>query len=276
MQHGRFERDTAVTATTPGRFTGVVDDGWAVIDGAAPNGGYLMAMAARAMRADLPHPDPVTVTAHFLAPPEPGEVSIAVDVLRRGRRHSTVTARVEQDGRCCLGLIGTFGDLARADGVSRMDRSGLTLPPIEACVDARQLARERAEAAHRAVPPIVERFDHRQPAEVLGWSHGQPTGQGEMGGYLRWADGAPMDTLGLLVVADCLPPAVFNTGESGLGWVPTIELTVQVRRPPTAGYLTAWFTTEAVTNGYLEEDGEVWDADGELVALSRQLALAPR
>jgi hypothetical protein len=69
---------------------------------------------------------------------------------------------------------------------------------------------------------------------------------------------------------------VFDAGLGDIGWVPTIELTVQVRKRPAPGYLTGWFHTEAVTAGYLEEDGEVWDADGDLVVLSRQLALAAR
>ena len=41
-------------------------------------------------------------------------------------------------------------------------------------------------------------------------------------------------------------------------------------------YLATWFTTEAVTDGDLEEDGEVRDADRDLVVLSRQLALVAR
>jgi len=84
-----------------------------------------------------------------------------------------------------------------------------------------------------------------------------------------------MDSLGLLVVADALAPAVFNTLGS-TSWVPTIELTVQVRGRPVPGYLAVSFRTRAITHGYLEEDGEIWDAGGNLVALSRQLALAPR
>jgi acyl-CoA thioesterase len=100
-----------------------------------------------------------------------------------------------------------------------------------------------------------------------------------MGGYLRFADAAEddgIDTLGLLVISDCFAPAVFNTAPGVSSWVPTIELTVQVRARPAPGYLAARFTTQAITDGYLEEDGQVWDADGRLVALSRQLALAPR
>ena len=273
---GRFSHDTAVHPVGDGVFTGTVDPGWAVIDGAAPNGGYLMAMAARAMRHDLAHPDPVTVTAHFLSPPEPGEVRIEVEVLRRGRRHSTVTGRISQGDRVCVQLLGAFADLSTADGATRVDRRRPPLPPIAECVDATDLARRRAEHGAKGAPPIVMRFEHHQPEAITGWSEGRPSGRGEMGGYLRWADGEEMDTLGLLVAADCLPPAVFNAGDARLGWVPTVELTVQVRRRPAPGFLAAWFTTEAVTNGYLEEDGEVWDADDELIVLSRQLALAPK
>jgi acyl-CoA thioesterase len=273
----RFERDTEVERVGPGSFRGRVDAGWAVIEGAAPNGGYLMALAARAMRADLPaHPDPVTMTAHFLAPPDPGEVRVDVEVVRTGRRTSTVAARLLQGERERVRLLGAFADLGAADGPTRVDRRPPLLPPVERCVDATRQGLERAAAGGFPAPPILTRFDHRWPPELAGWSAGEPAGRGEMGGYIRWADDGPMDTLGLLVIADCYPPAVFNTGESPLGWVPTIELTVQVRSRPAQGFLATRFTTEAITAGYLEEDGEVWDPAGDLVVLSRQLALVAR
>jgi acyl-CoA thioesterase len=275
----RFATDTAVEPLGDGRYRGVVDPGWAVIDGAAPNGGYLLALAARAMRGPLPHPDPVTVTAHFLAPAVAGEVLVDVEVVRTGRRHATVAAIVTQRDREVARLLGTFGDLSAADGPTRVDRRPPALPPLDDCAPVT----DQAEAAARAggptpvpAPPILLRFDHRMPPEMMGWTHGAPTGRGEVGGYVRWRDGAPMDPLGLLVVADCYPPAVFNAGIGNVGWVPTIELTVQVRKRPAPGFLATRFTTEAVTAGYLEEDGEVWDADGDLVVLSRQLALAAR
>jgi acyl-CoA thioesterase len=272
----RFERDTAVEHLGNGRYRGAIDPGWAVIEGAAPNGGYVLALAARAMRDGLPHPDPVTITAHFLAPPEPGPVDIEVELVRSGRRHSTVAAKLVQAGKERTRLLGTFADLSATDGPTRLDRPRLELPAVEECVDATTRGAERADAGAYPAPPILMRFDHRMPTPMTTWAEGRPIGHGEMGGYLRWADGAPMDTLGLLVVADCYPPAVFNMGNSSLGWVPTIELTVQVRKRPARGYLATRFTTQAITNGYLEEDGEVWDADGDLVVLSRQLALAAR
>lgn len=276
MTQSRFERDTAVVEVGDGRYEANIDPGWAVIEGAAPNGGYVMALAARAMRAPLPHPDPITLTAHYLTPPQPGPVAIEVEVVRSGGRHSTVAAKVLQEGRERVRLLGTFTHLGAAEGPTRVDRRRPELGPIEDCVDAtRQAAEQAAEGAYPA-PPILMRFDHRMPKELTTWAEGRPTGRGEMGGYVRWADGAPMDSLGLLVVADCYPPAVFNSGDSGLGWVPTIELTVQVRKRPADGYLATRLTTEAVTGGYLEEDGEIWDADGDLVVLSRQLALAAR
>ncbi len=274
----RFTRDTAVEAIGPGRYRGRIDPGWAVVEGMAPNGGYLMALAARAMRSGLPHPDPVSLTAHFLAPPEPGGVDIEVELVRSSRRHSTVAATLSQDGRQHTRLLGTFADLACAEGPDRMELTPPPLPPIADCIDVTSAAAERA-ARHRSPSfPIQHRFDHRQPAELASWAIGRPAGRGEMGGYLRFADAEEddaIDTLGLLVVADCFAPAVFNT-ELGTSWVPTIELTVQVRGRPVPGYLAAAFHTRAVTHGYLEEDGQIWDADANLVALSRQLALAPR
>lgn len=273
---GRFEHDTRVARIGEGRYRGQVDSGWSVIHDAAPNGGYLLAMAARAMRDPLPHADPVTITAHYLAPAAYGAVDVEVEVVRQGRRHSTVAARMTQDGRELLRLLGTFADLSARDGLTRVDRKPPDLPPVEQCEQTTRLAVERAAAGAYPAPPILERFDHRMPPGDMGWAEGRPVGVGRIGGWVRWSDDAPMDTLGLLVVADAYPPAVFNTGEGDLGWVPTIELTVQVRKPPAQGWLATRFVTEAITGGYLEEDGEIWDSEGDLVVLSRQLALAAR
>ncbi len=275
----RFSRDTAVEPIGPGRLLGRIDPGWSVVDGMAPNGGYVMALAARAMRHGLPHPDPVTLTAHFLSPPVPGPIEILVEPVRSSARHSTVMGRLVQDGTERARLLGAFSDLSRASGLDRVDLAPPVYPPIEDCLDVTSAAVDAARAGRAPTVPIQERFDHRQPEELTGWAVGRPTGRGEMGGYLRFADaadGQAIDTLGLLVVADCYAPALFNSAPGLSSWVPTIELTVQVRARPAPGYLSARFTTQAVTDGYLEEDGQVWDADGRLVALSRQLALAPR
>lgn len=274
----RFERDSAVTRIDPQRFTALVDDGWLVIDGAAANGGYLMAIGARAMAQACERPDPVTITTHFLSPPTPGPIDITVEVVRQGGRHATVAAALRQDDRQLARMLATFGDLSTSDGPTHVSLRPPDLPPISGCVDTVAMADQaHAEGRAPAPAPILQRFDHRQPARHLAWTRGEGLGHAVNGGYIRWPDAPAVDPFGLLVVADCYPPAVFNLG-AGLpvGWAPTIELTVQVRARPAAGWLRTRFTTDALTNGYLEEDGAIWDETGVLVALSRQTAMVGR
>jgi acyl-CoA thioesterase len=266
----RFAEDTAVERLDAGRYGATVSDRWNVLGGAAPNGGYLMAMAARAMRDASGRPDPVTLTAHFLRPTPIGAVEVHTDIVKEGRRHATVQASLVADGSERLRLLGAFGDLTTADGPTQVDRTPPELPPRERCVDANAAADTDPQGF---APPILRRFDHLMAPGTMDWARGEPLGRGVMEGHARWAGGEErMDPLGLLVLADAYPPAVFNAG-SIIGWVPTVELTVQVRKRPAPGWLRTRFTTEHVTRGYLEEDGEIWDADGDLVALSRQLAL---
>ena len=61
--------DTGETVTT---FTSEVQPGWDI--GGNANGGYLMAIAGRAM-ADAVGRPPVTLTAHYLRPAPPGPSS---------------------------------------------------------------------------------------------------------------------------------------------------------------------------------------------------------
>jgi len=78
----------------------------------------------------------------------------------------------------------------------------------------------------------------------------------------------------MAVFADAMPPPIFNV--IAPGWVPTIELTVHMRARPVSEWLCCVFRTRFLFGGHLEEDGEIWDEAGTLVAQSRQLAILPR
>ncbi len=51
---------------------------------------------------------------------------------------------------------------------------------------------------------------------------------------------------------------------------------MHVRAVPAPGWLKVSHRTRNVAGGMFEEDCEVWDSSGRLVAQSRQLAMQPR
>lgn len=264
---GRFDDDTRVEARPDTTFAGEVVDGWDIAGNA--NGGYLLAVAARAMATAVERPDPVTISAHYLAPGRPGPVVIDPQVVKVGKRFTTASATMTgSDGRPVLAALGTFGSLEADDGgATLVDAAPPDLPPTEQC-------RPRSGGT---LPPggFMQRVELRIHPDDVGFSFGAPTGTMRIRGWFRFVDDEPVDTTGLLLVVDAFPPTVFNSGLA-IGWVPTVELTAHVRARPAPGWLRCAFTTRFVTGGFLEEDGEVWDATDRLVAQSRQLALVPR
>ena len=71
-----------------GHFTGELFDGWDI--GGNANGGYLLALAVRAMTAASGRPHPITVTAHYLSPGRPGPVTATTEIVKSGKRFCTV------------------------------------------------------------------------------------------------------------------------------------------------------------------------------------------
>ena len=57
-----------------------------------------------------------------------------------------------------------------------------------------------------------------------------------------------------------------------LGWVPTLTLTTNIRQLPTTNKLFIDGIAKDISNGYFEQDCNIWDLNGNLVATSRQLA----
>ena len=257
-----FDEDTAVTAAGGGAYRIDISPRWNVGD--KPNGGYLLALALRAAAAELPHPHPFTSTAHYLRAAEPGPALVDVEVIRAGRTHATAEARVIQNDTEIVRVLTSFGDLSALDGPTKVTGTPPDLPPIEQCL------RGRARLPSGDVVAIAERFETAVHPDTLGWVMGKPTGVARVAAWLRLVDGREPDPLMLTMVVDALPPPVFDLGAAG--WVPTIELTAHVRALPAPGWLREVATTRFLQGGYLEEDAEVWDSEGTLVAQSRQLA----
>lgn len=256
--------DTSVTRVAPGRWRGAVSDRWSI--GPYPNGGYVLLIALSAIREELPHPDPFTVTAHYLTPMAHGPVDVEVEPIRSGRAHSTAMARMLQDGNERVRILANYGDHTASRGPTHVQAQPPPMPPPEECVDAGP----SQPMPNGLVPAIRDRIEWRVAPGTAGWMRGERTGRAEVGGWVRFADGRPIDTHTLPLVVDALPPAVFDVSPGG--WVPTLELTVHVRARPVPGWMRCWFRTRFLIDGYLEEDGEVWDEEGRLVAISRQLA----
>jgi len=95
-----------------------------------------------------------------------------------------------------------------------------------------------------------------------------------MRGYFALAQQRDPDAYQLALAVDALPPVVFGLGASG--WSPTVELTWYMRAAPAPGPLRVAARCRHVSGGWFDEEAEVLDSDGALVAQSRQIARVGR
>jgi acyl-CoA thioesterase len=268
-----LDDDTRLEPIGPQNFRTQITDRWSI--GTAPNGGYLAVITTKSIAARLPHPHPFSVTTHFLSTARPGPAEIAVEVVRAGKGHSTGEAKLFQGGKEIVRTIAVFGDLgAGAGGPTHVTVAPHDLPPPDAC--------ERGRAGPTSSLSIADRVDVAMRPGAVSWMPG-PDGlprrhseRAVLDGWVRLRDGSEPDPISLVFFADAFPPPVLNLSSVRTPWVPTLELTVHVKAIPAPGFLAARFTTRALVDGYLEEDGEVWDGAGKLVAISRQLARVQR
>ncbi|UDY22849.1 thioesterase family protein [Nocardioides sp. Kera G14] len=265
----QYDDDIAVTPTNdPTRLAATLDERWTV--GGGLNGGYLLGVVGSAIRTVVPaKPDPITVSAFYLGPGTPGPAEVHTEIKRDGGSLAVVAADLVQEGRTRLSALATYADLGSFEGSVRTTAIEPELPPVEECVSTLDLGEQMRKRA-----PMYQKFEMRFPKDGLGWAMGQPSGRGEIAGWFRFRDGREPDAFSLITICDLLPPVAFDLGLPG--WSPTLELTVHVRAVPAPGWLKLRHASRNLAGGMFEEDCEIWDSAGRLVAQSRQLARTPR
>lgn len=257
----RFAEDTAVQPAGEGRYAARIDRAWWIERG--PNGGYLAAIVLRAVQAEVADPErrPRSLTLHYLRPPVEGACEVAVVVERTGRGLTTVSARLQQDGRDCIVALAALGVV----------RPGPELHDLSAPSAPRPESVPLAPRDESVVIPIRDRYEVR-PA--LGSAPFEAGPEALTGGWIRTVDDDPVDEALVAALTDAWVPAVFSRLALPVG-VPTVDLTIHFRSAPPArpDWSLVRFRTALASEGYLEEDGEVWSSDGRLLAQSRQLAV---
>ena len=160
-------------------------------------------------------------------------------------------------------MLAAYSDLGAPAGLDAdITLPAPALPPPDVCV-------QRSGQDQGVELPILDRLDIRlDPACATPGAASEAL----MRGRVRFVDGRAPDARSLLLFTDSFPPSPFSLLGS-IGWVPTLELTVHVRRRPAPGWVAAELRTDDLNEGRMVETGALWDSKGHLVAQSRQIGL---
>jgi hypothetical protein len=260
-----FDRATAVSRTEGGGVRAELDPGWDVGNGVL-NGGYLLAVVARAALLDSPHPHPVALSASYLRATPGGPADLTVTPGSAGRTLAHASVLLAGAAGPSLAVQVTTAALGR-DPVDYTVNPAPEVPPPGDCVATRT-----SEGGPSV--GLARHLDTRLDPATAGWVQGRPSDTRLLRAWIRLADGREPDPLALLLFADALPPTAFAVGKPG--WAPTVQLQVLVRALPAPGWCLVESRSTEVTGGWSDEECRIWDATGRLVAQARQLARVAR
>ena len=269
MSTSSLQRDSAVVLVdgpseavegSTFRYSANISGSWWIVNG--PNGGFIAAVVARAVMAAAGSPRRGLRTLHvqYLRRPAEGPCEVTVEVIRAGRSVSFVRCAVTQDGR---GLVSATASLAEAFDAPSFDE--IDPAAFEGWPAAEDLLPNTITGPFEI--PMHQHYDYRSCV----------SGPMTVGGWLRFRDDDALDECGLIAMTDAWWPPVIAEGhrfDRPMG-VPTIDLTIHLRRRPPAGtnWVQAVYSSPLAEDGYLTERAQLWVPGVGLVAESIQLAI---
>ena len=254
-----FDTDISVAANPQDGFQAAVSDNWSI--NGNPNGGYLLAILASAMTGSSDKAATPILTVNYMSKTVPGPAEIAVETMNRSRQFTRLQARLIQSGTETARAFGTFAVTPDECEIRRYETGPPEPAPPERCIRI------------PAMPgyTVYEHMEVRLDPCCAGWMENRLSERSEQKGWLRFKDKRPFDIFAAALAADAFPPAVLAS-QGMVAWVPTLELSVSIRNTAETQWLKCRFSTRFINCGLLEEDGEIWDENNELIAISRQIA----
>lgn len=264
-----------------GRYSTTITDTWQLA--VVPQGGAVAAVANRAMELELGHSEQRlrTLTGMFAGQVAGGPVEVEVQVLRRGRSMSQLTATVRNPGsEAGLTAIAAYGAPRRG-----FDFTELVMPDVPGPEGIRSFRDPLPDGVvfefDRPMMPFWERVVQSRP--VIGRAPWEPfeDGPAEAAFWYRLdhpplaPDGA-LDVAAPIVLCDTMPSSVGQKlgPDAGQWFAPSVDYTLHVYRAAPTGWLLAHHTARHAGDGYASVDLRLWDPAGpHLVAYATQVML---
>ncbi len=241
-----------------------VPQGW--LQGRTVYGGVVAAMLMHKAISLINNPAQGLLNASvtFVGPVQQARAQLTAEILRQGKSVTTVEVRLWQDGAVQSILLASFG-VARA---SEIQVSQEKIAPDYPQPELLQIAQ------HHPLAP--ECFKQMQ----MIWAEGQypctGSAQPDFGGWFRFDpalhENREMTSADLMAAFDMWPPGVLPMYKtmapaSSLTWNLTC---IHPLQNMTHDWLKFQVYTDFAGQGYATESAHLWDAEGRLIALSRQ------
>ncbi len=253
-----FDNDIACPGNESFKFNTVITENWSI--NGVPNGGYLMAILANVMLSQTDKKMAQIITANYLSRCIPGKATLSVEKIALSKQYERLQVSLFQAGVERIRSIGTLSNKKVDGAYCKYEGPVPEMSAFEDCIPL-------------PVTPhtLYDQLDIRLDPDSTGWMTGTLSDKSEHKGWVKFRDERQFDPPAIALIADAFPPPIFAT-QGIFAWVPTIEFSVNIRNLPKTMWLKCVFRTRFISGGLLEEDGEIWDTSGQIIAISRQIA----
>ncbi|MFE8070935.1 thioesterase family protein [Marinobacteraceae bacterium S3BR75-40.1] len=232
--------------------------------GRATFGGVLVGLIFDRMKAEMHETRTVrSLMVSFVAPAVPGEpLTLTGEILREGKAVTQVEGRALQNGNTVAVVLGSFGQ-GRDSAVS------------VAADPAPEVGEPQAGQALPYIENVTPEFTrHIEMRYAIGSFPFSGNDSREMGGWMRFRETPEkLEDTHLVALADAWPPTVLPhlkkpAPASSLAW--TLEFVYPQPALQPDDYLLYRASIDQARDGYGHTQAQIWNRQGELVALSRQ------
>jgi acyl-CoA thioesterase len=246
-----------------------------------PNGGYVTGCILQVAKthfntalAKQNQPHTIALHVEFLRRTQTGPATFRVDNVKLGRQASIIHVHMSQDGREEVVAYVTNSNLNTEEGLSFDTGYALNPPPPPVNLVKLELGEDENWVAEGKAP-----FSKFRKAKQRVKFHFPRKGQAMKSLADEWvlfADGSNFTDTSVGFMVDMFPQIVEEYSDKSQGplWYPTLLLNLDVKKalpPEGVKWLAVRVQMKKIKNGRTDLEVHVYDAEGDLVALSHHV-----